>query len=305
MPKIRQRILAVKRQGYIPIVYSHAGAGASLLRETTVLRLARSFGAYTVLQIHAPELNRYVQARLPTALLKRALGPVDCTCVLTDWWKARLTSVYHSGIVTVVPNPMPPDLERTAEQYGGPHRTPSSEVRLLAMARLVAGKGVDVAIRALALLPERVRLVIGGDGPERVVLTRLASELGVAGRVEFKGWVGGEDKARLLADADIFCLPSTYDAFPMSMVEAMAYGIPVVAARWGGIPDVVPHGRAGFLADAPEPECVAEAVRPLLDAQLRARTGEGANAWVRQLSSSSAVGNILKDVFGRTIKDTQ
>jgi len=162
------------------------------------------------------------------------------------------------------------------------------------MARLVPGKGVDIMIRAIEHLPDNVNLVIAGDGDQRDNLEKLAHDLGVYQRIHFAGWVSGDEKTKLLEDADIFCLPSTYDAFPMSMVEAMAYGIPVIAVRWGGVPDMMSDGYSGFLADHAQADEISVAINKLLDSDMRLTMGVQAKKWVISISHPEHVAKKLR-----------
>ena len=108
--------------------------------------------------------------------------------------------------------------------------------RVVFCARLEAVKGADEAIRILARLPEEYILEIIGDGQCMGSLRQLASELGVHGRVTFHGWLGREDRDRILASAGVLLLPSLWDeAFGMTGVEAFNQGTPVVAYAVGGI----------------------------------------------------------------------
>src|SRR5690606_20988483 len=134
-----------------------------------------------------------------------------------------------------------------ARRGPSPERHADATTSVLVMTRLVPEKNVDVVIRALALCPDAT-LVIAGDGPERDALQRLATSLGVDARTRFAGWVSGEAKEALLDQADVYCLPTTGDSFGLGFIEAMARGVPVVAAHWGPIPDVVPDQIGGLLA---------------------------------------------------------
>ena len=226
-----------------------------------------------------------------------AVAPADTVCALTQWWKERLQQCDVGKRVRVIPNPLPPDLLTAAHATRSRSvETSGNTVRVLSMARLVTGKGVDIIIRAMAELPENVHLTVAGDGDQRAELQQLANHLGLGERVRFAGWVSGPEKQQLLDDADIFCLPSTYDAFPMSMVEAMANGIPVVAVRWGGIPDMMAHELAGILVDQAQPEAIADAIGQLLDETVRLRMGVDAKRWILSISSTEIVGKQLMDV---------
>lgn len=141
--------------------------------------------------------------------------------------------------------------------------------------RLETYKGVDVLLRAIALLPD-VRLLIAGEGPERMTLITLADELGVADRVTFLGHLGS-DLPAFYRDLDALVVPSMptpgwLEQFGRVVVEAMASGVPVVASRSGALPDVV--GDAGVLVQPGRAEEIAGAVKSLTDAarwrQLRA-----------------------------------
>ncbi len=98
-----------------------------------------------------------------------------------------------------------------------------------------------------------------GDG-----VRRPGVDAGVAGRVELPGWVDGEAKARLLARAGIFVLPSRFEGLPMALLEAQAAGLPVVATRVGGIPQVVREDN-GRLAEPDNVASLVVALAPLLD----------------------------------------
>lgn len=101
------------------------------------------------------------------------------------------------------------------------------------------------------------RLVLVGDGPERPMVQELAEELGVENDVLFLGKYANVDE--LLSCADLFLLPSSSESFGLAALEAMASGAPVVGTRTGGLPEVVPHGEAGFLFPVGDVEAMAEA----------------------------------------------
>jgi colanic acid/amylovoran biosynthesis glycosyltransferase len=147
-----------------------------------------------------------------------------------------------------------------------PERAADGQVRLLAVGRLVAVKGHGVLIEAVArLAAEGVDAIatIVGDGPRRAALEALARELGVAGRVRFAGRVGQDDIRRFYAEADVFCLPSFAEGVPVVLMEAMAAGVPVVASRISGIPELVDDGVTGVLVPPGRPDRLAGAVRAL------------------------------------------
>ena len=103
-------------------------------------------------------------------------------------------------------------------------------------------------------------------------LAEVAAELGIADRVEFPGWVAGEAKDRLVAEATVFTLPSHAEAMPMSVLEAMAGGVPVVASAVGGVPWALDGGNAGVLVEPRDVDALAAGIDRLLgDAAERKR----------------------------------
>lgn len=144
-----------------------------------------------------------------------------------------------------------------------PERLPSGFV-LVGVGRLVPRKGFDLSIRALRLLPEKVQLVLIGDGPELKRLKILAEELGVASRVHFFGPVFDQEKWQVLAHAQAYVLPSLHEGFSLSTVEAMMMGLPVIASNVGGQTDYLQAGRHALLVPPNDPEALAKATLQLL-----------------------------------------
>jgi glycosyltransferase involved in cell wall biosynthesis len=161
-------------------------------------------------------------------------------------------------------------------------------VVLVAVAHLIRAKGIDVALRALAELPERVVLWVAGGGEEAGALENLAGELGVAGRVRFLG-LQSEVEPYLQA-ADVFVCPSRWaEAAGLVNLEAQACGLPVVASDVGGIPEYVADGRTGLLFPAGDHRCLAEHVgRLLADPEAARGMGREARQWVVEHFSAEA-----------------
>ena len=133
---------------------------------------------------------------------------------------------------------------------------------------------VEIFARVRRTLP--ARLVLVGDGPDAGAAARVARQLGVADDVLF---LGEQDAlVPLLSAADVFLLTSSQESFGLAALEAMACGVPVVATRVGGVPEVVEDGVSGFLHPPDDPDGMARSVLALLgDADLRRRIGDGAS----------------------------
>ena len=147
----------------------------------------------------------------------------------------------------------------------------------LALGRLHPNKGFELLLEALAATRE-ITLWIAGDGPLRARLERLATRLGITGRVRFLGW--REDVPRLLAAADLLVCPSLYEPLGNVVIEAWSARLPVVATASDGPAGLIEDGESGVLVPLPGsrgggPQALADAIeRVCADPALRAKLGE-------------------------------
>jgi glycosyltransferase involved in cell wall biosynthesis len=171
-----------------------------------------------------------------------------------------------------------------------------------AVGRLSHEKGQLVLLQALpailAAFP-RTSCVFAGEGPTRAPLEEVTRRLGIGDRVVFLGF--RRDVPMVLAALDLFVQPSIYEGFGLSLLEAMAAGLPVVASRVGGIPEVIEDGRTGVLVPPQDPAALAGAVVRLLgDAGGARRLGETAAVSTRERYSLARVAERVDDLY-RTI----
>jgi len=175
---------------------------------------------------------------------------------------------------------------------------------VLCVAQLLPRKGQRVLLEAVALLRDRgvdVRVTLAGDGPDRPAVERALEELGLHDRVKLLGAFGQDELGGLLAAADVFCLPSFAEGVPVSLMEAMASGLPVVTTPIAGIPELVdassgvlvPPGRADLLADA-----LADLAA---DPERRARLGRAGRAKVEAEYAALPNARRLHDLLSRTV----
>jgi glycosyltransferase involved in cell wall biosynthesis len=165
--------------------------------------------------------------------------------------------------------------------------------------RLDEQKGYDVLIAALPSLPD-VTAVLVGDGPARPQLEQLAREQGIADRLVITGWA--TEARRYLGGFDLFVLPSRYEGFPLSIVEAMLAGLPVVATDVGSVPECVLDGETGAVIPADDPERLANAIRALLDStDLRAQMGERARARARSLFTVEVMARSFERLYAEIL----
>jgi len=189
--------------------------------------------------------------------------------------------------IVVIPNAVEPPRAiapdaRLRAEIAGEDRAPLA----LTVARLDTQKGITHLIDAAAMVPDVV-FAIAGDGPDRAALEARAVERGVSSRLRFLGH--RRDVPALLAIADLFVLPSLYEGFPLSVLEAMAAGVPVVATDIGGTDELVSH-ETGFPVAPADPRALAEGIGALLaDRASTARRAAAARERVLTVHSASAM----------------
>ena len=270
----------------VDVVHVHMSFKGSVVRKGLVLRAARAARVPTVLHAHSHGFTRWY-ASLPRyqQVAVRALLRPDRWIVLGARWAGEYPK--HLGIdparVSVLHNPTvaAPDPQGTTWNWPGTG-TGERPVRFAFLGRLGERKGCYDLVEALALLPadvrSRIHIVMAGDGDVDGV--RAAAEAaGVAGVLEFPGWIDQFTRAALLDSADVLLLPSHQEGLPMAVLEGMAAGLAVLTTPVGGIPDVLDDDVNGLLVPPGEPARLADALARLAtDSELRERLGAAALA---------------------------
>ena len=167
------------------------------------------------------------------------------------------------------------------------YRKPGRKAKqLLYVGRLDAEKGVPILFSSIQLLNEMqydIELVLLGDGADRAYLENLASELDIQKQVVFKGFVNQSTIAKCLYDCDIFVLPSFAEGIPVSFMEAMCVGVPIVATNVGGVTELVRNRETGLIVHASDKKGLADAIAEYIDNEdLCLRVSEAGHAFVMQ-----------------------
>lgn len=245
------------------IVHIHTASRNSWRRKAPLVILTKLLGRRLVIHIHGGGFGEFLNSmgrrrlRLNTWILSRA----DRIVCLSPAKRAELPTQLGRAVVVTIPNPcrfIPEQIEAN----------PKPGVEILFTGWIEEAKGVFDLIRAFALVVQKcpgkaVRLVIAGKG-EIDACRRLASACGVEDRVLLPGWLAPPGLQESYARADIYCLPSYVEGVPMGVLEAMAFGLPIVASPVGGIPDVVEGGVHGLLVPPGDVDGLALALERLV-----------------------------------------
>ena len=244
------------------------------------LPVAKRLGVPTVSTLHGFTGGDW-KLRMYERLQFRALRHVDAVVAVSQgvYDRVRLKGVPEQRI-HLIPNAYAPStMLKGRDEARAMLQIPDDAFRIGWIGRLSQEKGADVMLNAMAVLRDSpISLSFIGDGPDRETLSTRAEALGVKHQVHMHGML--PDAAHYMSAFDAFVLSSRTEGTPMVVLEAMAAGLPIVATRVGGIPQMLTNAEA-LLVDSENPMALATATRAVYTDPAAART-RAANARLRQ-----------------------
>jgi glycosyltransferase involved in cell wall biosynthesis len=294
------RLVRLLRRFRADVLHTHVHLAAGVLGRAA----GRAAGAAVISHQHIE--NHFRPQRLPAALLRGLDNASARLCarilaVSDDTRHAFERQGYPAGLMETVRNGIDPPAARAEHdgvrrELGVPPEAPlAGEI-----ARLCDVKGQRELIQAAARVPGLHVLLVGRDieagGAFQAALEGEAEALGVRERVVFAGY--RPDRDAVLAELDLFVLPSWIEGLPLVVLEAMTHGLPVVATPVGGTPEVVVDGETGLLVPPRDPERLADAIaRVVGDRELARRLGEAGRARVAERFSASAMERRVLEIY--------
>ena len=275
------------------LLHVHVASRASFWRKCAFMTLARLAGWPVVFHLHGGGFADFYENAAPSGrrVIRFFLDRAACIVTVSERWSTWVRGVTANRRVVCIPNAV-------ALPRSQPVRREESLIAFVG--RCEESKGILDLLEALAevrvAIPE-ARLECAGDG-DLDMLANRAVELGVAHGVRALGWVDPGCRDRLLARAAVFAFPSHAEGLPMSLLEAMAAGCPVVAASCGGIPDLVVDGVNGLLVPPGDVDALARSLhRLLVDRALAERLGKEARATIARGYTAEAALERLEQLY--------
>jgi glycosyltransferase involved in cell wall biosynthesis len=273
--------------GRVGLIHVHTASRASFWRKSYFFLLAFVFRVPTILHLHGAEFEAFYENEcgdVRRKLIRYIFDRVSRVVVLSGAWQSWARTISKNVHIVVVFNPvlLPAVTPWDARRRGD----------VLFLGRLGKRKGTYDLLDAAAKTVDahcNLRLVFGGDG-EIVQTQAHAKQLGIEGHINMLGWVQAAERQSYLSSAMIYALPSYNEGLPMSVLEAMAAGLPVVSTPIGGIPEAVTDGVEGFLVTPGDVDSLAIRLQHLLqDDDLARRMGEAARRKVEVTFSSDVI----------------
>jgi len=300
LAKLRVAIVAWLRftglllRGRVALLHAHVPRRNAFWRKTLFILPAQLTRCPYIVHMHSGGFVRFYRHEIGPVrrrVVRFVLDHAARIVVLSSQWRQALEGITcNTHLVTVYNFVIPQAVNMRAEQ-------PNT---LLFLGRLNQEKGFFDLLHAVKLLradfPD-VMLYCGGLG-DATEVQRSLHELNVDQQVRLLGWIDGEVKQWLLAQAAVFVLPSYVEGVPMGILEAMAQGVAVVATDVGGIPDMIDSGVEGLLIKPGDVQSLTDALAKMLrNGVLRERMGAAARRRVDRQFSAVAVLPALEQMY--------
>lgn len=282
-------------RGGVSFMHVHAAMRGSFWRKSFFVATARHFGVPSIIHLHGSEMKTFYETLTPERQqgVKQSLEKAQAVVVLSESWREFVAKIAPQAHITVINNYVTLPAERAQEPDAG-------TFNVLFLGILGQRKGIydllDSWPAVLTAIPG-ARLLVGGNGEVDLAKSRAAS-LGISASVDFLGWVDGDRKVELLQNASAFVLPSYNEGLPMSVLEAMSWGKPVVTTRVGGIPELITNEQDGLLINAGDQAALSAAlIRLGTDGAYRLMIGKAGRQRVASNFSDAAVLPRLEAVY--------
>ncbi|MGD1891579.1 MAG: glycosyltransferase family 4 protein [Cyclobacteriaceae bacterium] len=259
----------------LKVIHIHGASKGSFYRKYIFYLIAKKiFGRKVVYHIHGAGYHLFYQNASPIIKnrVSRMINGSDALVVLSEWWRDYFQSHFDPKLIEIIPNMVdePTPVEKASQV--------NSKVNLLFLGRIGDRKGIfdliDVIISNKNFFKEYCKLFVGGDG-EVDKLNHLIDQYEIQDIVSYIGFIGGYQKAEIVANSDIYVLPSYNEGLPISILESMAYAKPIISTKVGGIPEVVIENRNGLLIEPGDKDALFKSIQKLVRSrEERLRFGE-------------------------------
>jgi glycosyltransferase involved in cell wall biosynthesis len=228
----------------IKLLHIHSASKRSFIRKSFLAILGKMYNKKVIFHIHSGSFDQYYsQAGFFKIVIKYLLQKMDMVICLSEEWKSFYIQKIRLQNVIVVGNPI--EIHDLYKPY-----IDDDILHLLFLGKICDEKGIFDLLNYLSdnplFLNNKIRLTIGGHHEEYRLNSILANPI-FASKVNFVGWVTSTQKHKYFTACDMFILPSYFEGLPVSILEAMSFGKPVIATNVGGIPSIVKEGHNGWL----------------------------------------------------------
>ena len=279
----------------IDIVHVHMASRSSFYRKKIIIDLSKLFKKKVIIHLHGGEFHIFYgeeSNERQKAVIRKTFDKADEIIALSEEWRNRIKEITNTN-VTVVYNPVIPPLVSA-------YKPENKEI--LFMGKMVKGKGIydiiEITKDVITKYPS-YKFVLCGNGEYKNV-KKIVENRRIDEHVILHEWIEGEEKKRAFENAVVFLLPSYNECMPMSILEALSYGIPVIATKVGGVPEIITNNKNGILIEAGDVKSLRDNLIYLLDnIELRRQLSANAYKIVREKFDIYNNINLISSVYFR------
>lgn len=277
---------------FYDIIHIHTSEPPSALRKVLFMVVSKLLGKKVIVHFHSFSVDTTIKSKYQW-VYRYLFGKADCVLVLSKYWQDELcdTFGFNEDKVKVLYNPCTTEIS---------NKVYPKKKEILYAGTVNARKGYADMINAFAKVADKYRdwcIVFAGNG-EIEEGKALASRLGIDKQTVFLGWVRGNDKDKAFKEASIFCLPSYAEGFPMGVLDAWAYGLPVITTPVGGIPDIAKDGTNCLLFNPGNTNKLAEQMDKMMSSEeLRKLVASESNELAKGIFSVDKVTERLENIY--------
>lgn len=254
------------RSHNVDVVHIHMSHNGSFTRKYLIHKLCKKYGVGNIIHLHSSEFVTFYETSsdLQKQKIRELLTNCDYVIALGNEWENRIKKIAPKAKIQIIKNTVHIPDECTNQNV--------DQLNFLYLGVLVERKGVIDLLKAIRRLYDdgilqdnKVIFNIGGTGECEKTLKNYVSDNKLEHYVNFLGWVSGDDKIKHLRSNQVLVLPSYNEGLPIAILEAISYGMPVIATEVGSVAEAVQDGKNGFLYQAGEIDKLSDALRKIIE----------------------------------------
>lgn len=276
---------------FYDIIHIHTSEPPSLIRKSAYFFIARCYHKKIIIHFHAYSPKTTILGKYQW-LYKYVFTHADKVIVLSDYWKKAIQEAFgnQSNIITIY-NPC--DITVMPSIY-------EKKNHILYAGTINQRKGYKDLILAFATIAKQYpnwKIVFAGNG-EIAQAKEVAKTYGITNQIDFLGWIENETKDKAFKEAKIFCLPSYAEGFPMAVLDAWAYGLPVIATPVGGLPDITVDNSNALLFTPGNIKELSQKIEQLIsNSTLRNRLAEAGLSLATSVFSINTINHQIEELY--------
>ena len=281
---------------FYDLVHIHTSEPPSAVRKVPFMMLAKLFGKKTIVHFHSFSLETTINSKYKK-VYKYLFQNADVTLVLSAYWKKEIEQTFELGNkVSILYNPCSLADRTTLYQR---------KKQILYAGTVNKRKGYTDLIKAFSKVSQSFpewQIVFAGNGEiEQGEL--LAKELNISDQVIFLGWISGEAKSKAFQEASVFCLPSYAEGFPMAVLDAWAYDLPIITTPVGGLPDILVDGENALVFEPGDINLLAQQITTIIqDETLRASIEKKSTELAQTIFAQDVICSQLSTIYKVCLK---